>query len=62
MFKKAEVLGVDFAGKTSSKVMSDKGVVTAGNDAEAKEFATKFIDAIKEHRHWDREEKMMVPA
>ena len=25
-------------------------------------FTTAFIDAIKEHRHWDRELKMMVPA
>ncbi|MFD2998919.1 catalase [Pontibacter toksunensis] len=62
LFKKAEVLGVNFADKTSGKVMSDKGVVTAGNDAEAKEFVVHFIEAIKEHRHWDREEKMMVPA
>ncbi|WP_162052475.1 catalase [Pontibacter pamirensis] len=62
LFEKADIPGVDFANKTSGKVKSDKGVVTAGNDAEAREFATKFIDAIKEHRHWDREEKMMVPA
>jgi catalase len=62
LLQKADVPGVTYADKTSSTVTSNKGVVTAGNDAEASEFATKFIDAIKEHRHWDRQEKTMVPA
>ncbi|WP_276495709.1 catalase [Pontibacter litorisediminis] len=62
LLEKAFVMGVDFAGESSGKVVSDKGVVTAGNDADADEFAERFIEAIKKHRHWDREEKDMVPA
>lgn len=62
LFQKSDVLGADFADATSSDVITSKGVVTAGNDADAKEFVVHFIEAIKEHRHWDREEKMMVPA
>ncbi|MCC9165493.1 catalase [Pontibacter harenae] len=62
LLEKAEVLGVEFADKTSGNVISNKGVVTAGSDAEASEFTAQFIVAISKHRHWDREEKMMVPA
>jgi catalase len=62
LFSKAAVPGVDFADQTSSKVKTDKGVVTAGDEADAAAFTAAFLDAIKEHRHWDRELKMMVPA
>ena len=62
MFEKAFVLGVDFADKDSKKVVSNKGVVTAGIEANAEEFFDSFINAIKKHRHWDRQEKVMVPA
>ena len=62
MFEKAFVLGVDFADKDSKKVVSSKGVVTAGIEANAEEFFDSFINAIKKHRHWDRQEKVMVPA
>src|SRR5690554_1067833 len=62
MFEKAFVLGVDFADRDSKKVVSSKGVVTAGIEANADEFFESFINAIKKHRHWDRQEKVMVPA
>lgn len=62
LFEKAFVLGVDFADKDSKKVISSKGVVTAGIEANAEEFFNGFINAIKKHRHWDRQEKVMVPA
>ena len=62
LFEKAFVLGVDFADKESKKVVSSKGVVTAGIGANAEEFFNSFIDALKKHRHWDRQEKVMVPA
>lgn len=62
LFEKAFVLGVDFADKDSKKVVSSKGVVTAGIEANAEEFFESFINAIKKHRHWDRQEKVMVPA
>jgi catalase len=62
LFEKAFVLGVGFSDKDSKKVVSNKGVVTAGIEANAEEFFGSFIDAIKKHRHWDRQEKVMVPA
>jgi catalase len=43
------------------EVVSDRGVVTAwmgGGDA----FYQEFIQAIAHHRHWNREQKEMVPA
>src|SRR5690606_20929868 len=58
LLEKAFVLGVDFADKDSKKVISQKGVITAGNKAKAEEFTNNFIDAIKKHRHWERQEKM----
>jgi catalase len=61
LLERAFVVGIDFADKDSGKVMSHKGVVTAGTDADASEFADQFINAIKKHRHWERE-KTVVPA
>ncbi|PKV75075.1 catalase [Pontibacter ramchanderi] len=61
LLEKAFVVGVNFADKESGKVVSHSGVVTAGSDADAGSFADKFIEAIKQHRHWDRE-KSMTPA
>lgn len=62
LFNKAFVLGVDFADKDSNQVVSQKGVVTAGINADTGEFFAQFIDAIKKHRHWERQEKITVPA
>jgi len=42
-------------------IVSDKGVVT-GSGASAEGFATAFIDALAQHRHWDRLLKDTVPA
>ncbi|MCP2044206.1 catalase [Pontibacter sp. HSC-36F09] len=61
MFEKAFVVGVNFADKESGKVVSHSGVITAGANADAGEFANKFVEAIKKHRHWNRE-KSMTPA
>ncbi|GAB3196550.1 catalase [Pontibacter aydingkolensis] len=62
LLQKTSIGGYVYAEPTSRDVKEHKGVVTAGNDADADEFAEKFIAAIKKHRHWNREEKMMVPA
>lgn len=62
LLERAFVLGVNFAENASRDVVSHKGIITAGNDADADDFAEKFIDAIKKHRHWERLEKDMVPA
>ncbi|PTX14511.1 catalase [Pontibacter mucosus] len=62
LLERAFVLGINFAENASRDVVSHKGIITAGNDADADDFAEKFIDAIKKHRHWERLEKDMVPA
>ena len=38
-----------------NKVSVDQGVVSS-SDAATKNVATAFIDAIKQHRHWERED------
>jgi catalase len=42
-------------------VLSDKGVVTS-RDGDVNAFARAFVDAIAQHRHWNRENKETVPA
>ncbi|MEX2423319.1 MAG: catalase [Acidimicrobiia bacterium] len=37
------------------RVVADKGMVTAGDDADAGEVAARFVDAVAAHRHWERE-------
>ncbi|MBD1396514.1 catalase [Pontibacter sp. JH31] len=61
LLERAFVLGINFADQNSGNVVSHSGIVTAGSDADASDFANKFIAAIKKHRHWDRE-KSMTPA
>jgi catalase len=49
------------AGTKSGQIVSDMGVVTLmakPNDA----FNRTFVDAIKAHRHWDREKDETIPA
>ncbi len=55
------IAGVNFA-ESGSAVMTDKGVVTVRSPGANSGFNGSFIDAIKEHRHWDREKNMQVPA
>lgn len=58
LFKKSDITGFSIS---SGEITSDKGVITAPNNADMNNFAKKFIDAIAVHRHWDRE-KEEVPA
>jgi catalase len=59
----SSIRGVSLAEQNQrGSITSDKGVVTAWGKADLKQFAKSFIDAIAAHRHWDREEKMHVPA
>jgi len=62
LLKKAFVIGVDFAENDTGQIVSQKGVVTAGINANAEDYFNHFIDAVKKHRHWDRQEKARVPA
>lgn len=57
----SSIKGVDFAGD-GTEIMSDKGVVTVRSPGGDGKFNKAFIEAIAQHRHWDREKKMQVPA
>ncbi|TGC09869.1 catalase [Methanolobus halotolerans] len=56
----SDVTGVEFAGD-GTDVVSDKGIVTVRDPMDGG-FNESFIAAIAQHRHWDRESKMQVPA
>ncbi len=58
----AKLVGAAYADESSDGVVSDKGVVTARAAASIEAFSQAFVQAIKKHRHWDRDEKAMVPA
>lgn len=57
----SSIKGVDFAGD-GTEIMSDKGVVTVRSPGGDGKFNKAFIEAIAQHRHWDREKKIQVPA
>ncbi|MGI8892032.1 MAG: catalase [Bacteroidia bacterium] len=54
--------GIKLSDKGSNKPTSDNGVVTNSNSDNSDEFNKSFIEALKQHRHWGRTEKDMVPA
>jgi catalase len=60
----ANLKGVQLATNHEQKNMfSDMGVVSARNGASMDAFASEFIQAISQHRHWEREAvKDEVPA
>jgi catalase len=63
LFAASSIQGVNLAHQGApGEIVSDKGVITAGNKADRQAFAKSFLDAMARHRHWDREEKMHVPA
>ncbi|MDW7732917.1 MAG: catalase [Methanolobus sp.] len=57
----SDIKGIEFAGD-GTDLMSDKGVVTVRSQGDDGGFNKAFIEAIAQHRHWDREKKMQVPA
>jgi catalase len=58
LLKAADLQGLT---QLDSYVQDDQGVVTT-RSADAKEIAKSFIDAIAQHRHWNRLQKDKVPA
>ncbi|BAY98703.1 catalase [Tolypothrix tenuis PCC 7101] len=58
LLKAAELPGVKLS---DSSLKDDQGVVTALS-ADANEIAKSFINAIAQHRHWNRAHKDQVPA
>ncbi len=49
------------AGKAMDGLVSEPGVVI-GSNGQAGKIAAEFINAIAQHRHWERETKGDVPA
>lgn len=63
LFDESSIKGVKIADENNKgNVMEDKGVVTARDTSDYSGLAKAFIQAIAKHRHWNREEKAMVPS
>jgi catalase len=57
VLREARLQGVKLAGDDG--VSADRGVITA---AAAEGFAAPFLEALGEYRHWEREDRDMIPA
>ncbi len=59
----AGLYGVSLAGEgASGDVISAQGVVTAQSASGVTQLAQKFVEAIAEHRDWQRAQKDLIPA
>jgi catalase len=59
----ADVIDVFFADGGEHKMRVDKGVVTSRGSTSLESFAHEFMQAIAQHRHWERESvKGQIPA
>ncbi len=56
----SDIKGVNLATDPSQGVVSDTGVITVRDAARAGECIEGFTEAMKQHRHWGREEKDAV--
>ena len=57
LLRAAHLDGIDLAdAKSADKVVSSRGVVTAQSASKPRAFEQALIEAIAQHRHWDREE------
>jgi catalase len=62
LLERSDVAGIRVAGPGSNgRVVVDQGVVTVRGSSRD-EAATRFIEAIAQHRHWNRPTKAKVPA
>lgn len=59
LLRASDIRGVKIS---DGKLTDDSGVITYEKTEQVDDFTKAFIKAIEAHRHWDREEKMMVPA
>ncbi len=59
LLKESNIKGVKISDGT---LTNESGVVTQAKWENTQDFGAAFIEAIAAHKHWDREEKMMVPA
>jgi catalase len=60
LLRAASLPDLELAG-AEDEVIDDRGVVTAGSDADLTSFGWKVLEALSVHRHWERE-KDPVPA
>jgi catalase len=60
MIQHSHLNGLRLADGNARTPVSDRGVVTASSASDA--FIKEFAGAIAQHRHWNREQKEMVPA
>ncbi len=56
------IKGLSFTGAEEEDFVSDKGVVTTRKASNFASFADAFIEAIAQHRHWNRAAKDQIPA
>lgn len=59
---KSNIKGVKLSEKAQDSLVLDKGIVTTQSMGDMERFSESFINAIANHRYWEREEKGMVPA
>jgi catalase len=60
VIRHSQLNGLRLAGGNANAPVNDRGVVTAGSVSDT--FIKEFFGAIAQHRHWNREQKEMVPA
>lgn len=58
----SNIPGLENLAKAGAGVVSDRGIVLARQTADLDAFAKQFSQAVAQHRHWNRKEKMQVPA
>jgi catalase len=59
----SSIKGVNLAETNANgKLTEDEGVISIRDAADLGNFNQAFVQAIAKHRHWNREEKMQIPA
>jgi catalase len=61
LLRECSLPGVRLAKESQDAVVMDQGVVTAISGS-MKDFALQFLESLRQHRHWDRDQKSLVPA
>jgi catalase len=63
LLQAADLPDLHVAGPQSEdEMVSHRGVVTSQDGMDLEAFSQAFVDAIAQHRHWDRQTRERVPA
>ncbi|WMJ75183.1 catalase [Cytophagaceae bacterium ABcell3] len=63
LLAESDIKGVEIADQTiGSEIKKSEGVISCASPDNIQHFGWEFVEAIKQHRFWSREEKTMVPA